>query len=157
MEWPMAPGTFDPETFEKQAVDIADILRALANERRLMILCKLVECGEGNVSALAEAVGLSQSALSQHLAKMREEGLITFRRESQTLWYRIADPRIEQLFATLHKLFCRAVKDSKGASHVVTHNQANRGAPSTRQWRPPDRHPRSRRARARENPRRAAS
>ena len=110
----MASGTFDPETFEKQAVEVADILRALANERRLMILCKLVECGEGNVSALAEAVGLSQSALSQHLAKMREEGLVTFRRESQTLWYRIADPRIEQLFATLHRLFCRPAK-AKGS------------------------------------------
>jgi ArsR family transcriptional regulator len=76
-----------------------------------MILCKLVEWGEANVSSLAEAVGLSQSALSQHLGKMREEGLVTFRRESQTLWYRIADPRIEDLLATLHKLYCRG--DSK--------------------------------------------
>jgi ArsR family transcriptional regulator len=106
----MASRTFDPETFEKQAAAVADILRALANERRLMILCKLVECGEGNVSGLAETVGLSQSALSQHLAKMREEGLIIFRRESQTLWYRIADPRIEELFATLHRLFCKPPK-----------------------------------------------
>ena len=106
----MASRTFDAETFEKQAVAVADILRALANERRLMILCKLVEWGEGNVNALAEAVGLSQSALSQHLARMREEGLVTFRRESQTLWYRIADPRIEQLYATLHRLFCTPAK-----------------------------------------------
>ncbi|WP_061027680.1 metalloregulator ArsR/SmtB family transcription factor [Bradyrhizobium sp. CCH5-F6] len=106
----MASSTFDPETFEKQAVEVASVLRAIANERRLMILCRLVECGEDNVSSLAEAVGLSQSALSQHLAKMRDEGLVTFRRESQTLWYRIADPRIEQLFATLHKLFCTPVK-----------------------------------------------
>ena len=106
----MASSTFDPETFEKQAGEVASVLRAIANERRLMILCRLVECGEDNVSSLAEAVGLSQSALSQHLAKMRDEGLVTFRRESQTLWYRIADPRIEQLFATLHKLFCAPVK-----------------------------------------------
>jgi ArsR family transcriptional regulator len=109
----VASQTFDPETFEKQAVEVAGILRALANERRLMILCRLVECGEANVSALAEAVGLSQSALSQHLAKMREEGLVTYRRESQTLWYRIADPRIEQLFATLHRLYCRPVKTKR--------------------------------------------
>ena len=106
----MAFQTFDPETFGKQALEVADILRALANERRLMILCKLAEWGEGNVNVLAEAVGLSQSALSQHLARMREEGLVTFRRERQTLWYRIADPRIEQLFTTLHRLFCRPVK-----------------------------------------------
>ena len=65
----MAFPTFDPETFEKQAVEVAAILRALANERRLMILCRLVECGEDNVSSLAEVVGLSQSALSQHLAR----------------------------------------------------------------------------------------
>lgn len=106
----MASRTFDPETFEKQAAEVADILRALANERRLMILCKLVEWGEGNVNALAKAVGLSQSALSQHLAKMRDEGIVTSRRESQTLWYRIADPRIEELFATLHGLYCTPVK-----------------------------------------------
>jgi ArsR family transcriptional regulator len=97
----------DLETFEKQATEVADILRALANERRLMILCKLVEWGEANVTTLAEAVGLSQSALSQHLAKMRDEGIVTTRRESQTIWYRIADPRIEQLFATLYGLFCK--------------------------------------------------
>ena len=80
-----------------------------------MILCKLVEWGEVNVTTLAEAVGLSQSALSQHLAKMRDEGLVTFRRESQTLWYRIADRRIEQLFATLHDLFCQASTEPEPA------------------------------------------
>ena len=113
----MASRTFDSKIFEKQAVEVADILRALANERRLMILCKLAEWGEGNVNVLAEAVGLSQSALSQHLARMREEGLVTFRRESQTLWYRIADPRIEQLLATLQRLFCKPVKASDGRGH----------------------------------------
>src|SRR4029079_19156 len=101
---------FNPSGLEKAATKVAGILRALANERRLMILCKLVEWGEGNVTSLAEAVGLSQSALSQHLAKIRDEGLVTFRRESQTLWYRIADPRIEELFATLHRLFCPPVR-----------------------------------------------
>ncbi|HEX3181816.1 MAG TPA: metalloregulator ArsR/SmtB family transcription factor [Beijerinckiaceae bacterium] len=95
---------------EENAGEVAGMLRALANERRLMILCKLVEWGEANVNTLADAVGLSQSALSQHLAKMRAEGLVTYRRESQTLWYRIADPRIEQLFSTLHRLFCEHQK-----------------------------------------------
>lgn len=103
----MPTRTFDAPGLEKAATQVAGILRALANERRLMILCKLVEWGEGNVNSLAEAVGLSQSALSQHLAKMRDEGLVTYRRESQTLWYRIADPRIEELFATLHRLYCK--------------------------------------------------
>lgn len=107
----MALQRFDPQTLERNATEVADILRALANKRRLMILCKLVERGEANVTSLAEAVGLSQSALSQHLAKMRDEGLVAFRRESQTLWYRIADPRVEVLFATLHRLFCETSED----------------------------------------------
>ena len=51
-------------------------------------------------------MGLSQSALSQHLAKMREEGIVTYRRESQTLWYRIADPRTETLLGHLQQLYC---------------------------------------------------
>jgi ArsR family transcriptional regulator, virulence genes transcriptional regulator len=97
----------DFDMVERQATEVAGIMRALGNERRLMILCKLVEWGEANVTTLADAVGLSQSALSQHLAKLREEGIVTFRRESQTLWYRVADPRIEELFATLYELFCR--------------------------------------------------
>jgi len=103
----MPAKSLDPKQIEKAASKVADVLRALANERRLLILCKLVELGEANVSSLAETVGLSQSALSQHLAKMREEGLVTYRRESQTLWYRIADPRIEDLLATLYRLYCK--------------------------------------------------
>lgn len=103
----MTPAT-EFRNFEANALEVADTLRALGNERRLMILCKLVEAGEMTVGALVEAVGLSQSALSQHLAKMRDESIVTFRRDGQTLWYRIADPRIEQLMAELHRLFCRA-------------------------------------------------
>lgn len=108
--------SFDTTAFERNALQAADLLRALANERRLMILCKLVEWGEANVGRLAEAVSLSQSALSQHLAKMREEGVVTFRRDAQTVWYRIADARAEELLATLHRLFCHsASKSKKGA------------------------------------------
>jgi ArsR family transcriptional regulator len=101
---PRAPR--DLAAFTANATLVANILRALANERRLMILCKLVEWGEATVSSLAEVVGLSQSALSQHLAKMREEGIVTYRRESQTLWYRIADPRTEALLGHLQHLYC---------------------------------------------------
>ena len=100
----------DLDVMQERAGEVAGLLRAMANERRLLILCKLVEWGEANVNTLAEAVGLSASALSQHLAKMRAEGLVTFRRESQTIWYRIADSRVEELFATLHKLFCKTPK-----------------------------------------------
>jgi ArsR family transcriptional regulator len=89
-----------------RAGQVADLLRAIANDRRLLILCRLVEGGEATVGQLAGDVALSQSALSQHLARMREEGLVTFRRDAQTLWYRIADARVERLLATLHRLYC---------------------------------------------------
>jgi ArsR family transcriptional regulator len=101
---PRAPA--DLATFEASAAHVAGILKALANERRLMILCKLVEWGEANVGTLAEVVGLSQSALSQHLARMREEGIVTTRRDSQTIWYRVADPNVEKLLGHLQQLFC---------------------------------------------------
>ncbi len=99
----------DPmENLQDQANQVAEILQTLANGRRLFVLCQLQELGEANVTTLAAAARLSQSALSQHLAKLRAEGLVTFRREGQTLWYRIADPRVEELLATLHRLFCPA-------------------------------------------------
>lgn len=97
----------NPRALQAKAGQVADLLGALANDRRLLILCKLVETGEATVGALADDIGLSQSALSQHLARMREEGIVTFRREAQTLWYRIADPRVETLLATLHRLYCQ--------------------------------------------------
>ncbi len=102
----MSVAVFDLDKLEEKAAEVAGILRALANERRLIILCRLVESGEATAGALAAAVRLSPPALSQHLAKMRSEGLVAFRREGQTLWYRIADPRLERLFATLHQEFC---------------------------------------------------
>jgi ArsR family transcriptional regulator len=98
--------TFDPRAIEQAATQVAAVLRALANRHRLLILCKLVESREANVTSLVDAVGLSQSALSQHLAKMRDERLVSYRRESQTLWYRIADKRVETLLATLYALYC---------------------------------------------------
>ncbi|WP_029934778.1 ArsR/SmtB family transcription factor [Sphingomonas sp. UNC305MFCol5.2] len=97
----------DLATFEAKAGQVADTLKAIGNARRLMLLCKLVEHGEVTVGDLARDVGLSQSACSQHLARMRDEGLVTYRRESQTLWYAIADTRVEMLLATLYQLYCK--------------------------------------------------
>ena len=97
----------DLESFEAKASGVADTLKALGNARRLMLLCKLVEHGEVTVGDLAHDVGLSQSACSQHLARMRDEGLVSYRRESQTLWYSIADTRVETLLATLYQLYCK--------------------------------------------------
>lgn len=103
---PLPRSPLDLRSFEAKAGEVAGILSLLANQRRLMMLCKLTECGEMTVSELAEAVGLSQSALSQHLAKLREQNLVSFRRDGQTLWYRLSDPRIEALLAALYSTFC---------------------------------------------------
>jgi DNA-binding transcriptional ArsR family regulator len=97
----------DMATFERKAGEVSERLKAMANGRRLMVLCKLAEHGEMTVGDLATQVGLSLSALSQHLAKMRDEGLVAFRRESQTLWYRIGDAKTETLLATLYDLYCK--------------------------------------------------
>jgi DNA-binding transcriptional ArsR family regulator len=84
----------------------AQLLKLLANEKRLVILCFLATRGEMPVNALAEALNLSQSALSQHLAKLRRDGLVQFRRESQTLHYRLADPRAVRVLVVLKEIFC---------------------------------------------------
>ncbi|GGI28082.1 transcriptional regulator [Bradyrhizobium guangdongense] len=99
-------GRPNTRALERQARDVAALMRMFANEHRLLIVCKLVEYGEANAGALAEEVGLSASALSQHLAKLKAEGIVAARRDSQTVWYRIADRRVEELVSTLHRLFC---------------------------------------------------
>jgi ArsR family transcriptional regulator, virulence genes transcriptional regulator len=91
---------------ERKAADAAALLKLLANEHRLLILCRLAVDGEMSVTRLTDAAGLSQSALSQHLARMREEGLVATRREAQTIFYRIADPNAAKLLKALKGIFC---------------------------------------------------
>lgn len=93
------------EQLEARAGEAARLLKLLSNERRLLLLCRLVG-GEATVNALADAVGLSQSALSQHLAKLREDGLVTFRRDGTTLHYRIADKHAERVLELLKDIYC---------------------------------------------------
>ncbi|MFQ1063291.1 ArsR/SmtB family transcription factor [Bordetella trematum] len=88
------------------AAKAAALLRAVGNEHRLIVLCLLIEHEELPVGALRDYLPLSQSALSQHLARMREEGLVTYRRDAQTLYYRIDNPDVARLIGTLKTLFC---------------------------------------------------
>ncbi|MFD1912068.1 ArsR/SmtB family transcription factor [Halodurantibacterium flavum] len=90
----------------EKADHVASRLALVANSKRLLILCELVK-GERSVGSLQSAVGLSQSALSQHLAKLREAGMVATRRESQTIYYRISDPDLETLMAALYDAFCK--------------------------------------------------
>jgi DNA-binding transcriptional ArsR family regulator len=91
---------------ERKAAEAAQLVKLLANENRLLILCRLVVAREMSVSDLADAVGLSQSALSQHLARMREEGLLATRREAQTVFYRIANRNAERMLTLLKNIYC---------------------------------------------------
>ncbi len=93
-------------SLEDEASSVARTLKMLANEKRLLILCQLAMAGEIPAAALARGVSLSQSALSQHLARMRGEGLVAFRRESQTLHYSIANPQINRLLLALKDIYC---------------------------------------------------
>lgn len=97
------------EDLARRAAGAADLLRLLANERRLQILCVL-RSGERSVGELAAAVGLSPSALSQHLARLRADHLVAPRRRAQTIFYRIADPDVMRLLETLAE-----VMDRRGA------------------------------------------
>ncbi|WP_181242904.1 ArsR/SmtB family transcription factor [Caulobacter vibrioides] len=110
---------FSVSQFEASAAEAAKLLRALGNERRLMILCQLAE-GERSVGQIQPLVGLSQSALSQHLAVLRDEGVVAARREATTVWYRIADPAALKVVATLAEIFCPPA-ESAPDDHAVSH------------------------------------
>lgn len=101
----------------ENAQEVAAILKQLSNPFRLMILCCLSE-SELTVGDLNLRIDLSQSALSQHLAKLRDSNIVTTRREAQTIFYRIANPTIEELLRVLHEKFCRDTQstDSKAAN-----------------------------------------
>jgi len=87
------------------AGDATRLLKALANESRLMVLCLLSE-GERSVGELNAELDLSQSALSQHLALLRNDALVRTRRDAQTIYYRLADGPARKLIATLHGIYC---------------------------------------------------
>jgi DNA-binding transcriptional ArsR family regulator len=90
----------------KQAGEAAQLLKLLGNESRLLILCFLAVRGEMTVGELVDVVKLSQSALSQHLARLREDGLVVFRRDSQTLHYRVIDQKALRVLGVLKDIYC---------------------------------------------------
>lgn len=88
-----------------QSETAAELLKAIANAQRLRILCMLIE-EELSVSQLNERLALSQSALSQHLAVLREKNLVNFRKNAQTVIYRVAEGPVTAIIQTLHDLYC---------------------------------------------------
>jgi len=104
------------KSFCTKAQDAAGLLKSLSNAHRLMVVCRLHE-GECSAGMLEEVVPLNQSALSQHLARLRREGIVTTRREQQTIYYRLADSRAAQLVNQLYALYCggqKAQRSTKG-------------------------------------------
>lgn len=89
----------------QHADDAAALMKALANPSRLLILCTLSE-GELSVGELNKRVDLSQSALSQHLARLRRDGLVNTRRQSQTIYYSLAIGAAERIIRVLHEIYC---------------------------------------------------
>ena len=93
------------EELRLHAGEAAQLMKALAHESRLLVLCTLSE-GEMSVGQLNELVPLSQSALSQHLAVLRREGLVTTRRKAQTIYYSLADGPASRIIGVLHDIYC---------------------------------------------------
>jgi ArsR family transcriptional regulator len=101
---PMALATM--ADLASKSAEVANLLRELGNESRLMILCTLIDCKEASVAELATRVSLSQSALSQHLARLRAHELVTFRRDGTTIYYRLADAKIARLMKSMKSIYC---------------------------------------------------
>jgi DNA-binding transcriptional ArsR family regulator len=103
---PPGPATVSPERVQAHAGEAARLLKALGNEQRLLILCHLLD-GPLSVGELNQCIELSQSALSQHLALLRELGLVETRREAQTIYYSLPDGPVVRVMALLQDLYCQ--------------------------------------------------
>ena len=109
------------EELQSKAGAAEAMLKAVANRCRLVILCELLK-GERSVGALQGAIGLSQSALSQHLARLRKDKLVATRRESQTIYYSLSSKRVTRLIWLLYELYCEP-----GCDEDKTPRRARRG------------------------------
>ncbi|MGB8276497.1 MAG: metalloregulator ArsR/SmtB family transcription factor [Methylovirgula sp.] len=98
-----------------KAEDAAELLKALANRHRLLIICQLIE-GEHSVGELAEFLGIRDSTVSQHLALLRKDGLVTARRDGQTIWYAIGSAPARAVLETLYDIYCAPAARKKAGS-----------------------------------------
>ena len=102
-----APPALDVVQMRDSARNVTALLRALANEDRLMLLCQMTQ-GERSVGELEAQLDIRQPTLSQHLGILRTEGLVATRREGKRIYYTVADPKVLALLSTLYALFCPA-------------------------------------------------
>jgi DNA-binding transcriptional ArsR family regulator len=106
------------EGMEQAAREASALLKAMSNERRLLILCHLSRA-ERSVGELCELVDISQSALSQHLAKLRADGLVTTRREAQTIYYSLRGDAVQSILDSLYGLYCEGLPDGDPSRPVA--------------------------------------
>ena len=95
----------DSDMMEQAADQASDLLKALSNRHRLLIICQLID-GEHSVGELAEFLNLRDSTVSQHLALLRKDGLVTARRDAQTIYYSITSEPAREILKTLYQVFC---------------------------------------------------
>jgi DNA-binding transcriptional ArsR family regulator len=111
MKRDLAPGTAD---MVENAVEAADFLKRLAHPARLMIVCTLVD-GERSVRDLEDTLGIRQPGLSQQLAELREAGFVVGRKVSKSMFYRLADSRVSEFIAMMHRMFCEVPQSDRKA------------------------------------------
>ncbi|KGE04852.1 ArsR/SmtB family transcription factor [Pseudohaliea rubra] len=95
----------DLDKMRASALEVTELLKLLGHRDRLLVLCEL-KTGEASVGDLAQRLGIKQSPLSQHLARMRHYGIVTARREAQSVYYRISDGKVAEVVSLLYKLYC---------------------------------------------------
>ncbi|MFA6279300.1 MAG: metalloregulator ArsR/SmtB family transcription factor [Bdellovibrionales bacterium] len=100
------------QEFGQQAGRVAALMKSLSNAHRLMILCRLHE-GECSVGTLEKTLGINQSSLSQHLARLRKDAIVATRRESQTIYYRLLDDHAGRVVKQLYSLYCPSKPPTK--------------------------------------------
>ncbi len=116
---PAIDAAIDPATMQARAEEAADFLRSMASPHRLMILCNLLK-GEQTVGALADRLGVGQTLASQHLARLRAEGLVATRREGTSIHYRLASPLAAEFVGTMYRLFCAPGSAPEAARTAMT-------------------------------------
>ena len=102
----------DSKIMEAAADQASDLLKALSNRHRLLIICQLID-GERSVGDLAKSLGLRDSAVSQHLALLRKDGLVSSRRDAQTIYYSIASAPARDVLKVLYQAYCAPPKAAK--------------------------------------------
>ena len=107
----------DVKEIERNLDVAVNLLKALSNEKRLLVICTLYK-GERSVGDLEQVIGLSQSALSQHLARLRRDGIVETRRDAQTIYYSLKDEAAQSILSTLYDIYC---PDAGGRIDPIDH------------------------------------